>query len=121
MTNKQITGAYIALSRMGNMQFPLPVTYRLFLLRQKLKTQFDFCAEQEQAIISRHNGVPTNDGDYQFADKETTMATYTEMQELHDMDVDVELDPVEVDINQAMAGNMSMNDIQALDGIVIFK
>lgn len=121
MTNQQITNAYIALSRMGNMQMPLPVAYQLFQLRQTFKTQFDFVAEQERVIVERHDGVKTENGDYKFANKGIAMAVYNEMRELHDMEVEVQYNKVSVELSPTISGTLSMNDLEALDGIVVFK
>lgn len=121
MTNQQITNAYIALSRMGNVQLPIQITYKLFVLRQAFKTQFDFVAEQERIIVNRYNGTQTPTGEFQFADEETAIHVFDEMRELHNMDAVINFEKIEIPIATAAAGNLSMNDIQALDGIVIFK
>ena len=121
MKNKQLTNAYIALTRMGNMQFPLPVTYKLFVLRNKFKESFDFYAEQEAAIMERNGGQKTYDGIYHFENEETTKAVYEQIKELNDMEVEIAYTPVEVTMTSAATGVLSMNDIEALDGIVVFK
>lgn len=120
MKNITIINAYIALMKIGKLDLPIDSSFDIFKLRKALKTVFDFYNEQEQKIIENNGGVYQNDGTFIFKTKELAEEVFKKIQELKSHEAEVEYEPVTININTIQGGLLSPDDIDAVDGFVIF-
>lgn len=120
MTQKQIVNAYLVLARMSSEQLPFKVAYGLFQLRKQQEPTFNFRMEQERLVVDRYHGVP-KDGIVSFSDQDDAKKAYTELEELNNMEIQIDISPVSISADDIAQAKLSMNDIETLDGFVIWK
>lgn len=119
MIQKHIISAYITLSHLGGIQMPVRCAYQLYQLRKKLESSYQFCAEQERMIIEKYHGSVKN-GVISFADEDNATNAQNALRELNEMTVEIEFDPVTINMNDIQSGSVSIDDIANLDGFVVF-
>ena len=122
-TNMKALSAYFILQRMGQKQIPTPVAYKLYKLRQKLKEILEFVREQEQAMMDEMGVKMDEAGHFQFGEDEEVKARFTAA---HDelLNTECEIEGEETAIRLADLPDkleISMNEIEALDGFVRFE
>ncbi len=122
-TNQKASQAYGILIGMGRKQIPTPVAYKLYKLRQKLKGVMEFITEQEQNLAEEHGVVIGNDGRFVFPEDQAVKEKFTAAHtELLDAECDIEGEETVIrlaDLPDKM--EISMNEIEALDGLVRFE
>jgi len=92
--------------------------FDLFLLKGELKTVFDFRVEEENKLIDKCGGKMTEEGRVIFADPKKRILFEKESAELDKMEHEIKN---EVTILLSAAPTITMQEIEALDGIVTFK
>lgn len=122
-TNRKASIAYGILVGMGRKQIPTPVAYKLYKLRQKLKGVMEFITEQEQNLAEKHGVVIGDDGHFVFPEdpkvKESFTAAHAEL-----LESETEIEGEEITIRLADMPDkleISMNEIEALEGFVAFE
>lgn len=120
MKQGKIIAAFRTINRLAGEQLPLPYAYGIWKMREKLTTQWKFQAEQERKLMDELHGTPKEDGTVLFPTPNETKEFVDRMQELADMDVDIEIEPVKIDMAKANM-EISGEEIGKLDGFVIFE
>ncbi len=118
-SQKQIVKAYISLMHLSGASMPLGTALSLYQLRKKLEGTYQFCAEQEQVIIERYGGNNQN-GSISFSDAESVAGAQADLKELNDMEVELDIEPVSVKVDDLHGLEVTLNDIDALNGFVAF-
>lgn len=118
-TQRRAVIAYSTLTAMGQRDLPTATALSLFRLRRALKEIVDFQSEQEQKLAKKLGVTISEQGVFQYPDAETRAKFAKEHDALVATECDVSADPVEVSINEI--DRLSMNEIESLDGFVIFK
>lgn len=91
----------------------------LFRLKNALRESVDFQAEEELKLVDEYGGTVTDTGTIIIADKDKREAFLKARKELGEMACDVDCDPVHVDMDKCP--DITMADIEQLDGFVIFE
>ena len=117
-THKRAIQAYIVLNQMGR-KVSGRTAYALFLLKNELKTVVDFQSEEEAKLTEKYGGQITEEGAIVIADKEKAAAFRKEYAELGNMECEIKGEPATVDLDAAP--EVTMQEIEALDGLVKFK
>ena len=91
----------------------------LFRLKNALKENVDFQVEEEMKLVNEYGGAVTDTGAIVIADKGKREAFLKARKELGEMECDVEGEPVRVDLEKCP--DITMEDIEQLDGFVIFE
>lgn len=91
----------------------------LFHLKNMLKEAVDFQCEEEQKLVEQFGGVVTEAGMIIIADKEKRAEYTKERKKLAEMEYEVKTEPVRVDLEKAP--DITMEDIEQLDGFVKFE
>lgn len=117
MTQKQIINAYITLVRLSSTQMSIRAARDLYVLRKQLEPTYQFCAEQEHLIVSKYNGQTVN-GTIVFDDEESARKARQDLQDLHDLNVDLDFDAATINLNDIKDGVLSVNDMETLEGFV---
>lgn len=117
-TMDKVLSAFGALNRVRN-QVRGKTALDLFHLKNMLKESVDFQVEEEQKLIIECGGIVTDAGTIVIADKDKRAAFAKARQELADMACEIKTDPVLMDLEKNP--DITMEDIEQLDGFVIFK
>lgn len=117
MNHKQLINAYVALTRMGGAQMDVKTAMALYKVRKTLEPYYQFCVEREEAIMERHEGHIV-DGNVTFSKMEDAASAQAELNELYQTEVEDSFIPVEVQADSLKECTMSLNDMEALDGII---
>lgn len=120
-TYRKVISACSTLIVLGRKQIPTPTAYRLYKLRQKLKSLTEFITERENAMADEMD-VKVNDGVFQFPDEETKAKFIKAHDEFLDAPCDVEVEEQVIklaDLPDKL--EISMNEIESLDGFIRFE
>lgn len=117
-TMDNVLSAFGALNRVRN-QVRGKTALDLFHLKNMLKESVDFQVEEEQKLVDEYGGLITDAGSIIIADKEKRAAFLKARKELGEMECEVKTDPVRVDLDKNP--DITMEDIEQLDGFVIFE
>lgn len=117
MNHKQLINAYNVLVRMGGAQMDIKSAMKLYKVRNVLDPYFNFCVEREQAIMDRYHGTVA-EGNITFSNAEDAAHAQAELNELYLTDIDDAFIPVEIAAESLKDCTMSLNDMEALDGII---
>lgn len=118
MKQGKLVGAYKVVSKLYEQRIPLPISYKLYKLRNVLQKAWDFQADSEQKLIDEFKPVSRQNGLLKFSDPETAKMFSQRVKELLDMDSDIEITPIEIPMLDDLS--IAPGDIEALEGIVNF-
>lgn len=117
LTQNRAVVAYTTIMNMGQKVSGKPA-FALFKLKQTLKGIVEFQSEEEMKLVEKYGATVTEDGRILPGDDAEKFAELVkEKEELGNMECDVV--PVEIDLDSIP--EITMNEIEALDGFVIFK
>lgn len=117
MKQFKIIKVYKALTKLGQQDLPIKLAFDLFKIKQALQPQWDFQVDEENKLSA--GAIVKPDGSVAFDSQEEADAFRQRLIELSSMEVDLKVKPVQVPIS--IPGlKLSMEDIEALDGIVQF-
>lgn len=120
MNQLTIANAYNTLTKLGNVQLSIPDAYAIFKLRKSLEDNNTFYTQKMRDIIIEHNGRFEN-GSFVFDSPEICQQAKEALDELNNADADVEFKPVEIELAAIRDGALTPNDLENLEGFVIFK
>ena len=115
-THRKAVTAYVTLKGMG-MKAAGMTAFSLFKLKKELETVVQFQSEQEMKLVEKYKGEVMETGAIRIADPEQRKAFEKEYRELGN--VECEIDGIEVSIDQIP--EITMQEIEALDGLVKFS
>lgn len=114
----KVFNAYLALCRIrGKVRGKTALD--LFHLKNVLQEKVDFCNDAELQLVEDHGGKILDNGTIIIADAEKKKAYLKARQDLNDMECEINEDPVTVDLEKNP--DITMEDIELLDGFVIFE
>lgn len=111
--------AYKVVSGMGQKSMQVQTALKLFRLKKALEPQFEFYREQETRLIKTNGGTISETGNVKFTDAEKQLTFLQERREMNEMEVDLETEPVK--INCADLKEITVNELEALDGLIDFE
>jgi len=117
-TMDKTLSAYMALNQIRN-KVRGKTALDLFHLKNILKENIDFLNEEEVRLVEEHGGKITESGAILFADKEKRGAYQKARTELGEMETEIKADQVTVNLEQNP--EITMQEIEMLDGFVIFE
>ncbi len=122
-TNRKASIAYGILVGMGRKQIPTPVAYKLYKLRQKLKGVMEFITEQEHNLAEKHGVVIGDDGHFIFPEDPKVEEVFkADHADLLETETEIEGDVIKIRLaDMPDRLEISMNEIEALDGFVEFE
>ena len=91
----------------------------LFHLKNKLQEQVDFQAEEEQKLIDEFGGKVADNGMVLIDDAEKRKAFQEEYMKLLELDVEIETSPLSMSLDRNP--DITLEDIEQLDGFINFK
>lgn len=116
-TQKKVIEAYAALNQMGR-KVSGQTAFTLFRFKQQqLKPIVEFQGEEEAKLVEQFGGKITEEGRIIFAENEKRDEFLKEQRKLGEMECDVET----IEIRMTDVPEITMQEIETLDGLIIFK
>ena len=109
--------AYNVINKLSGGSMPISMAYKFFKMKQALKVQYDFQAEQEQLLFDKFQ-PEYNDGMWTFSSEEDRDSFASKLDEINEMPVEIDLDKQRVVLDDHIM--ISIEDMEALDGFVAF-
>ena len=91
----------------------------LFRLRNALQEHVDFQAEEERKLIDEYGGTILENGMIRIKDAEKRAKFSEEYRKLLNLEVEIKADPVTINVSKLP--EITLEDIEHLNGIVNFK
>lgn len=110
--------AFLALNKIRGMVKGMDALH-VFHMKNKVKETVDFLAEEEVKAVEEFGGKITETGMVLFADNGKRQAYNKERERLGKITSDIEAEPVRIRIDRCP--EVTAEDIEALDGFVIFE
>lgn len=121
MKQMQINRAYAALSRLLNIPLPASEAYGVYMLAKKLESNYTFELEQQKKMVEKYDGTINEDGSIVFTNKENSINFQQEIDELANIEVVLDIDPIVVECAHLDGHKITPIDMYNLDGFVVFK
>lgn len=115
MKLRKIVEVTPALREIANQRLPMKTLYKVTRLIREVQPQLDFYDEQCQKLISEHC-TPDEGGFTVIASNKHKFDSA--MNELLDIDVDMDIEPVSIPVSEAENLKLSYNDICAMEGFI---
>ena len=115
MKIRKLVEATPALREIANQRLPMKTLYRVTRLIRKIRPQLDFYDEQYQKLIMEY--CTEDEGGFLLPVGSKTDFENA-LNELFDLDVEVNIEPVSIPENEAENLRLSYNDICALEGFI---
>jgi len=119
MKQYTITKAYQALVRFSRLNLPMSTAYAVYMLMNTIEPAYRCGAKLEQDILLSLN-IETHGDRMAFPDKDAAEKYLEKMRELNDMDVDIEVKPIDVSCDALGDQKMMPADIRSLEGFIAF-
>lgn len=129
MKQYQFIEAYKALNHLSSQVLPIRTAYALHKLRRAISPAWEFQVNQEKALIEKLGGLPQNGANgviISFGNPDDPDAIEranqykSKMLEIAEMEInDVRFEPVHINMDDTI--DISINEIEALDGFVVFE
>jgi len=116
ITQGKIVNAYRALLRLSEQQLPLPTAYALYKTKKALDPQWQFQIEQEQKLIRDCGAELHPDGSVTFPDDAARESYVAAVLELNAMETEIDLSAIVIPESGGLT--LTVNELDALDGIV---
>lgn len=120
MDYKTASEAYLSITRLNSVRFGIKDAFSVYKLRKKLEDVYNFFVEEQRKIIEKYNGEILEDGRIQFDSNETAEKARNDIESLNNSSIDVDIEPITINISEIQDGTMTPRDIEMLDGFIIF-
>lgn len=114
-TQRQAIEAYLTLTAMGKSVKGV-TAYKLYKLKDKLKSVVEFQSEEEVKIVEKYDGTILEGGKIKLPDGSDREAYEKDMNELHD--IECEIEPIEICVKEVP--EITIPQIEALEGFIKF-
>jgi len=121
MKQYQINRAYGALGRLASMQLPVRDSRNVYMLSKQLEDAYNFELEQEKKLLEKYHGVLDKQGGVTFSNTDDAQGFNEELNELHNIEVEVDFEPVTIQCDAMGNQTITPMDIACLDGFVLFE
>lgn len=119
MKQGKVIQAYNALARLGGQTMEdYAVAYKLFRLKKQMTPAIEFQTEREKAIFDKYQPERLANGQYSFRTSGQAAEFRKELNDLAEVETEIQITPVTIPKGQRLL--ISMDDIEALDGFVVF-
>lgn len=108
----EIARAYMAIEKLADEKLPLKVSYGLSRIMDKLEKPFTFYANKEMELIRTYKPAEQEGTMIRFGNKETAAEFNQAHLELDEIEENVEIKPVEIDVN--ISAGISLKDLREL-------
>lgn len=120
MKQIQVINAFTALNHLRAMRLPVRDAYNVFNLRKQLEQSYIFEMEREKKLLEETDGQIKDDGSLLFPTEEAAIRFNEGVEEANNMDVEIEFEPIQMQMDAIAGIQITPEDIEKLDGFVIF-
>ena len=100
MKHITIISAYGALKELSQLKLPIKTAYAVYKMLKKADECYNFFVTEERKLIEKHGGVvEQTTGRISFNDAGANAAFQAEYMELHNLDIDWDLAPIQLDLD----------------------
>lgn len=120
----QISKAYETLTELGKIKFSFQTSREIYNLKKSLKDTAEFMSNEEGKIVQSYNGILNRDGSVSFSgdDKEDRFSRcFTEINLLHNLDIEFDFKSIIIPQTETNDKTISGEEIERLEGFVIFE
>ena len=117
-TQGKALNAYSTINRIRN-KIKGKDALNLFHLKNVLQENVDFQVEQERSLVEEYGGTVTETGAVLIEDKDRRLEFQQAYRELQEMECEVKTEPLTMSIDRNP--DITLDDIEQLDGFIIFK
>lgn len=129
MKQRDISNAFNTLAKLNSIQFPIKTSYKLYQLMKQLEPIYSCDITLERKLFEKYHGHFDDDGNAVFGydndsdvvKKQYRDGFYQERDDLINIDVDIEIEPVAISYDYVSNQLLSISDIAQLDGFVYFE
>lgn len=121
MTQREIIDAYNATDVLYKMRLPVRDAYNVFRLRKRLEPHYIFEMERERKMLEDLNGKIEPDGRITFQDMESALKFQDALIEADNMDVEEEIEPIHMQMDALGTEQITPQDMEHLDGFIVFE
>lgn len=117
-TQNNAIKAYKIVNKLTSQELPLQIAYSLFKLKKALKQHYEFQLDQEHVLLDKLSPEYKDDS-FVFKSTEDRNEFVEKMSEVAKMEITVDADIITINTNCSL--NLSVEDIETLDGFVAFE
>lgn len=122
MKQNKIIGACNAMDKILKADIPFSIKSKIYAVRKTFQPEWDFQMEQEKMLIDALPRITDENGD-EYVPKQAMGSFNKKMDELGDIDVTKEFEPISIVVTEEMDkafGVLDGKDMYALEGIISF-
>lgn len=119
MTHKQAVEAYKTIEKLSTQPLPVKAAYALHKLRRTLTPEWDFQMQRERQLLDKLKPSLVEGTKVTFSSAEDATEWRDSMDELNVMEFEYNEEPITVSVGKD--ARLTLDDIDALDGFVIFE
>lgn len=117
----QTSNAEAALQGFLEASLPPKKAWSLYQLSKLLNEQNEFYINEQRKILIKYDGEPQPNGYVKFSSPEVSLQAQTDLNELSQLEVELNVTPITLTENDTQDIRISMQQAAALDGFVIFE
>lgn len=120
ISQKKLIMAYNAVGELTSAKMPVKTALFLYRLKQALEPAYQAEVSAERKLVEDYGAVVGEDGRVDFPNTESREGFIQSMVELNSAEVEIEIEKPAIS-TASIDGNVTMQTIEALDGLVIFE
>lgn len=120
MKQKDLERAWGSIAMLNRLKLPVKKAYAIYKLSKTITESCSWAAGEQAKRFEKYNGTINNEGVVTFLNESDCKACKKELDEISNMDVDIEITPVELSEDDLAGQTISPADIYNLEGFVTF-
>ena len=121
MKQYQVNRAYNVMAKLGQYSLPVRVAHDLYMLRCALEPHYKFAAERDRNLLKKYDGQIGKDGQPVFDTEEKASDFYNELAAGNNLEIDLSWDVISIPYSAMDGCKLTLDDVAALDGLVVFE
>ena len=118
-TQRKATIACRTINGMSRTQLKSPLAFKLYMMKKALMNAVDFQAEEEEKLAESLGVKISETGQFLFPDQETQVKFMKAHNEMLDAEAEIPAEPINVSVKDIP--EISIAEIEALDGFINFE
>ena len=121
MKQQKINKAFPAVLRLCEFRLPIKKARELYAMQCKMKEHFEFALAEEQKRVTEFHGTFNQNGSVIFSNQKDFDGFQVQINELNESEVEWDLSQVVLTESDIGEQTISVSDISALEGFVVFE
>lgn len=104
------------------LRLPPKKAYALYSISKTIGEKFEFVANEQRKLVEEYGVSVSPEGYFNFEENPEKGAEFmAKLQELNDMEIDLDINPVILTENDTQGFTLTMAQVAALEGVVSFE